>query len=195
MKIIKSKKTKKHIVIVGCLIVLCLYIFLYIFTNFTFPKPDKEYFLMGEWVAAQGAEICVNNCVIWDYNSIVNNKELKSKIEMYVSSDTENVKLFIVESEMVNKTKDTLIIDLTSIHLESNEFSLAVFFPLFQFFNESSMNVELKPGETKKLIMPIPVNKISFSEKKWNSIEERDFYLVTSLFPTKTMIKIELKKQ
>ncbi|MDD5796497.1 MAG: hypothetical protein PUD24_06150 [Oscillospiraceae bacterium] len=149
---------------------------------------------MNEPVDFQGSQAIFTSGKIIYPDEIKKNEELKESVETFVTTDIDNMKIFVVNCTLCNQTEGVLSIDLTSVHLESNEFSLAAFMPLFRNFNDDAMQIELQPNEIKTLTLPIPVNKISFSEKKWKILEERDFYMVDSLYPIKKMVRIDFVK-
>jgi len=94
----------------------------------------------------------------------------------------------------LNPGKQALNIDLTAFHLETGAFSLQFYLPLMKFFNETGMYITLGAGEEKEFKMPVPIVSINFLDYDFNKIENRDYFLVYSLYPEKNMVSIKFDK-
>lgn len=103
------------------------------------------------------------------------------------------LKLMWVTVSFKNDSSESADIDILDIGASTSGWSNI---PDYDFYYkignpERPHHFELKPQEEVRMDLPYLFVKPNFRNGQWEKIEEKDYFLVTSLYPTKHMIKIE----
>ncbi len=196
-----SNATKKPIlhsvrfiaVVITVTIAVCIYIAMVCHVNATYPQNKKTIASLGQALDFQGAQLSVSGAELLDGDSFVNNEEIANALNLDVSRrNPDNHKLVILNAVVSNPGNTTIMLDLTCCHLESNDFSLQLYFPLMLYYNDCGMYVELTAGEQKSLKLPVPLEPEYFTTSAWPNVKNRDYFLVYSLYPEKKMVEIKI---
>lgn len=191
MKKVKISKRKIIITVISVCLV-CVYAYQFISINSTFPQNKKVAYNTNDKVTYyQNTAIKVLNSQIIDKESILKDSGLKKEMEHYYN-DNDNYKLINVEIEISNLNNEDAQVSLEHLHLESVSWSLQPFLPVVLYYNNFGVNISLKGNETKKITLSYPLSENMFSEGGWYKLEQREYYLVYSLYPEKKMVKINL---
>ena len=98
----------------------------------------------------------------------------------------------VVELKLTNLSQEQRQIALYPFILESqtwkNGIHLQAFMEMDSFLSTPTLNPTLEPGQTLSLKLPFVMIKDQFSSKAWTSVKSRDYRLVLSLYPTKTVV-------
>lgn len=92
-----------------------------------------------------------------------------------------------------NKTQERKKFPVTDLNLECVGSAFAI--PMMAIQdpdrNYGSLQVTLKPGESKQLVYPFEIMSNHFTKRQWKNIESRKFWLSYSAYPKKTILYLE----
>lgn len=187
-----KKNRSKCITLLSVLILFTVWCVLFYGINTKFPQSKKQIYNSGDIFSYQEAEIQVIGGKFVSSKEI--DKRLIESLRITDDKDLNGLSLILVDIMIYNPSDDTIRIDLTGLNLESKEFSMQFYMPLIEYYNGTGMTVELEPTEKRQMRLPVPANRNFFNEPQKTILENRDYYLVSSLYPNKTMSKIEFIK-
>lgn len=103
------------------------------------------------------------------------------------------LKLMWVTVSFKNDSSESADIDILDIGASTSGWSNI---PDYDFYYkignpERPHHFELKPQEEVRMDLPYLFVKPNFRNGQWKKIEEKEYFLVTSLYPTKHIIKLE----
>lgn len=185
-------KNKKAKIIISTALVISLiiaYSFMYSNINSLYPQNEKVIYNQNEIFEIQGANARIISSKFINKDEILNDKVLTEALNSnsdYMNED--DFYLALIDMELENVTNNPVTVDLTAFHLESGSFSLQGYYPLMLYYNEYGMYVELKNQETKKLKFVVPISPSQFNNQYSNSILNKEYFLVYSLYPQKLMV-------
>lgn len=187
--------SKKGIaLLLGTLILsLCVYSYLFCSVNSEYPQSKKLVYAESEVFQSQGVDCQIISSRFVETADIVSNEELYADLSKNFSENVEDYKLILLTVQISNQTSEEKEIDLTTFHLESENFSTQFFYPLVLYYNDNSgMMLKLSAGESISYILPAPIHRVAFSETEWEDFNKREFQLVTALYPSKKIVKLVL---
>ena len=159
--------------------------------NTKFPQNTRKIYKSNESFLYQNASLTVKKAEFLSSNEIIRDKDLLGSLEgSYSKPDASDLKLIIVNIELFNSTDDEIEVDLTTLHIESNDFSSQFDMIPMMYLNDCGMYINLKANERKFLKMPVPICESFFSKKAWKNLTNRQYYIVSTLYPQKTMTEI-----
>ena len=91
----------------------------------------------------------------------------------------------------IHKLKnDSTSLDLSQVTFESGAWGNQYDFDLFMYLNPNldSLNLKLSEDETVTVTFPITMLDMQFSEKSWENIDDRQFYIVVQYYPEKRQL-------
>lgn len=183
----KFRNKKTFIIIIICCFV-GLFSVMFYSVNSRFPQGKQVIHKKDSAFLYQNIEFKVTGFSFLNGKDIKNNKEL---MKAFNEPSTSDFKLLLTDVNLHNPTNKDVKVDLTAFHVESNDFSLQLYFPAMIYYNNCGMYVDLKSGERKTLKLPVPLSRSYFTSKAYKTVENRNYYLVYSLYPSKNMIKIK----
>lgn len=190
---VKKKTAKLTLIVSGVALFLLAYISMLCSINAKYPQNKRILHRYGESFSYQGAEVKITNAEFLEKDKIIHNKEIMTALDNPDKSSSEDIKMALVSVDLFNPGKQTIKIDLTAFHLESNDFSLQFYYPLMIYYNHCGMYAELNSGQHVILKLPVPLFKEYFVDSNWDNIKNREYYLVSSLYPEKNMAEITFR--
>ena len=98
----------------------------------------------------------------------------------------EEVKIFLVNVTYFNKTNKSETVDTRPNSIEKTGYSTATEMMLYSLCNQFDLDVTLKSGEEKEVILPYILYKFQFEQGEWEKLEDEVFYISNSRYPVKT---------
>ena len=167
--------------IVGAVILL---IILYAFRVY---KVNSEIRAVKEDMIPFGTEREVTNGVTMKVKgyTVLSKEEAKEKYDYDLEMD-EEVKIILVNVTYFNKTNKSKTVDTRPNSIEKTGYSTATEMMLYSLCNQFDLDVTLKSGEKKEVILPYILYKFQFEQGEWEKLEDKVFYISNSRYPVKT---------
>lgn len=173
-------------------VVLLILIGRFIYMSSKYPSPEVETFQNDEVMQIGNYEITLTNCK-WSDGEVVHQicpgyKLVEIDGEEY-PAEQERVGLAEI---LVRKTgEDNTILDLSEITFESGAWGNQFDLELFSILNPSveGLILDLENEEEIKIVFPITMLDIQFSESAWKNVDERNFYIVLQYYPVKYQLQ------
>ena len=171
----------KKVAIVGAVILLVV---LYAFRVY---KVNSEIRAVKEDIIPFGTEREVSNSVNMKINgyTVLSKEEAKEKYNYDLEMD-EEVKIILVKVTYFNKTNKSKTVDTRPNSIEKTGYSTATEMMFYSLCNQFDLDVTLKAGEKKEVILPYILFKFQFKPNEWEKIEDKEFYISNSRYPVKT---------
>lgn len=171
----------KKQVIIGTVILLVV---LYAFRVY---KVNSEIRAVKEDIIPFGTEREVSNSVNMKINgyTVLSKEEAKEKYNYDLEMD-EEVKIILVNVTYINKTNKSKTVDTRPNSIEKTGYSTATEMMFYSLCNQFDLDVTLKAGEKKEVILPYILFKFQFKPNEWEKIEDKEFYISNSRYPVKT---------
>ena len=159
--------------------------------NLKFPQNIRIIYEQEDEFTSQNAQFKIIDASFLDEHTIREDEGLVKTIDEYSDFlDDGQLNLAIVKLQINNNSKKTINLDLTSFHLESGSFSSQFFYPISLYYSDCGMYLTLEPQEMKEITVGVPISSVHFLDYNSNEIKKRNFYVVSSLYPRKTMVKL-----
>lgn len=184
----KKRLLVKWMVFALLLLLLLFAIVRNLYLNRMYPSPAVETYSRNSIIQLGNYEISLTDWQ-WSDGEIVHEiypgyKLIEIDGEEY---STEKERIGLAEVTVTKTKNDNTKLDLTEIAFESgawgNQFDLELFMKLNPDLD--GLVLEMKAGETKKIMFPITMLDLQFSQKSWHDIDERQFYVVVQYYPVK----------
>lgn len=171
----------KKQVIIGTVILLVV---LYAFRVY---KVNSEIRAVKEDIIPFGTEREVSNSVNMKINgyTVLSKEEAKEKYDYDLGMD-EEVKIILVNVTYFNKTDKSKTVDTRPNSIEKTGYSTATEMMFYSLCNQFDLDVTLKAGEKKEVILPYILFKFQFKQSEWEKLEDEVFYISNSRYPVKT---------
>ena len=171
----------KKRVIIGTVILLVV---LYAFRVY---KVNSEIRAVKEDIIPFGTEREVSNSVNMKINgyTVLSKEEAKEKYNYDLEMD-EEVKIILVNVTYFNKTDKSKTVDTRPNSIEKTGYSTATEMMFYSLCNQFDLDVTLKAGEKKEVILPYILFKFQFKQSEWEKLEDEVFYISNSRYPVKT---------
>ena len=171
----------KKQVIIGTVILLVV---LYAFRVY---KVNSEIRAVKEDIIPFGTEREVSNNVNMKINgyTVLSKEEAKEKYNYDLEMD-EEVKIILVNVTYFNKTDKSKTVDTRPNSIEKTGYSTATEMMFYSLCNQFDLDVTLKAGEKKEVILPYILFKFQFKQREWEKLEDEVFYISNSRYPVKT---------
>ena len=171
----------KKQIIIGTVI---LFVVLYAFRVY---KVNSEIRAVKEDIIPFGTEREVNNSVNMKINgyTVLSKEEAREKYNYDLEMD-EEVKIILVNVTYFNKTDKSKTVDTRPNSIEKTGYSTATEMMFYSLCNQFDLDVTLKAGEKKEVILPYILFKFQFKQSEWDKLEDEVFYISDSRYPVKT---------
>lgn len=175
------------------LALLCLGILIarFVYINYKFPSPRVNTCQRNETVTLGNYEIAVTD-YIWGDDRLLQ-EMVPDFNDYYEASSPDDVRIAFVTLTVTKQTDDETLLDLTSLYFESgawgNQFDMELFYRLNP--EADSLYLDLAPGETRNVTIPMNMTRDHFRSSTWNKIDDRNFYLVLQYYPIKYQIQLQ----
>lgn len=185
---------KKHLrlkAFFSLLSAVCLvgtYLIMFYNVNNKYLQNTRVIIEENEPFAVQNAQVTVTKVGMFDKNDVKKYDDVAQCLTEDDYMSEENFNLVLIDVSAKNTTDKKIKLDLTSFHLESGAYSSQFYYPLFFYYNYT--NTEIKSNEEKTFTLPYLITKYDFLDYDWEKVKNREYYLVSSLYPQKTMFKV-----
>ena len=171
----------KKRVIIGAVILLV------VLHAFRVYKVNSEIRAVKEVIIPFGTEREVSNNVNMKINgyTVLSKEEAKEKYNYDLEMD-EEVKIILVNVTYFNKTDKSKTVDTRPNSIEKTGYSTATEMMFYSLCNQFDLDVTLKAGEKKEVILPYILFKFQFKQSEWDKLEDEVFYISDSRYPVKT---------
>ena len=171
----------KKRVIIGAVILLV------VLHAFRVYKVNSEIRAVKEVIIPFGTEREVSNNVNMKINgyTVLSKEEAKEKYNYDLDMDAE-VKIILVNVTYFNKTNKSKTVDTRPNSIEKTGYSTATEMMFYSLCNQFDLDVTLKAGEKKEVILPYILFKFQFKQREWEKLEDEVFYISNSRYPVKT---------
>jgi hypothetical protein len=171
----------KKRVIIGAVILLV------VLHAFRVYKVNSEIRAVKEVIIPFGTEREVSNNVNMKINgyTVLSKEEAKEKYNYDLEMD-EEVKIILVNVTYFNKTNKSKTVDTRPNSIEKTGYSTATEMMFYSLCNQFDLDVTLKAGEKKEVILPYILFKFQFKQREWEKLEDEVFYISNSRYPVKT---------
>jgi hypothetical protein len=171
----------KKRVIIGAVILLV------VLHAFRVYKVNSEIRAVKEVIIPFGTEREVSNNVNMKINgyTVLSKEEAKEKYNYDLEMD-EEVKIILVNVTYFNKTNKSKTVDTRPNSIEKTGYSTATEMMFYSLCNQFDLDVILKAGEKKEVILPYILFKFQFKQREWEKLEDEVFYISNSRYPVKT---------
>lgn len=189
----QKDSSKKQLMVRIAVFLLLLIVFMFamgrmLYLNRKYPSPAVKTYSPNSIIELGNYEISLTDWQ-WSDGKIVHEIYPGYKlIEMDGKEyPTEKERVGLVEITVTKTKADNTKLDLTEITFESgawgNQFDLELFVKLNPDLD--GLVLDMEAGETKKIVFPMTMLDVQFSEKSWRHIDERQFYVVVQYYPVK----------
>ena len=171
---------KKRVIIGAVILLVVLY-------AFRVYKVNSETRAVKEVIIPFGTEREVSNSVNMKINgyTVLSKEEAKEKYNYDLEMD-EEVKIILVNVTYFNKTNKSKTVDTRPNSIEKTGYSTATEMMFYSLCNQFDLDVTLKAGEKKEVILPYILFKFQFKQSEWEKLEDEVFYISNSRYPVKT---------
>lgn len=191
----KTSKIKIIVALILACSILVIYFIMFCNINSIYPQNKRTVYEYGDTFVTQNAEFTITNSD-WLYKEdIEKDAELVEVLDPNAGYLTEeDLNLALMEMVVKNPTNETIQVDLTAFHFESEAYSMQFYYPLMLYYNDCGMYIELAQGEEKTITVPCPVAPSSFLYYNLEELKSRDYYFVCSLYPEKIMAEVKFNE-
>ncbi len=184
-------KRKTYILILLCVLLSVIVAKIYLL-NKKYPNPIEEPYIIGETITDEIFSVTLNRMEIIDGNELA--KRCPEEIVGYHSDGTpyqgNEIRVLLAEISVEKLKNVTDTFDFSVFMCESNAFGNGVNPSIFMKLNPgvSIQREQINYKEARKVTLPFTMIQEQFRYKKqWERIEEREFFVVYSLYPVKKM--------
>lgn len=159
----------------------------YIRINRKYPAPSVERIKAGQEVEIQdGVFLTVTG---WE---ILPEEEREALYEKRGEQPVMDAELRKVSVTLENRTDEAKRCDLTSLNLETFGCSASVnsFLGSADMETYGSVMPELEPGQKEESAYLFEIFRYQFTDRKWEEIDSREFWLTFSSYPVKTILEL-----
>lgn len=188
-KAIKINKKKIIFIIMFILIGIAI-VSRYIYINNKYPSPIVEEHKLNEEVEYNGVKITAKEF------KILNDKELE-KMNLPDNTfskeyDEGKMKVLLVKLNVKNDSNEVKNIESYMFSISTLQWCTGPDMKVFNVINgdNSTMNLNLKPGEEATNDYPYVIVADSFTDKFWSNLENEKFKLVLNLYPINKSINL-----
>ena len=155
--------------------------------NMRYPSPIDTPTEIGETTSYFGVEMTCTGKSIDSIKNTCAKYGMEIPLEYYqygMNLDDLNIcNIFITFQNNSSETQSTYPY---FFHLVSGVWENTIGPELYRGFNNTDqLKIELEPGETKTIVLPIQMERMFFTDKEWNSIESQEFQLLFTVYPFK----------
>ena len=168
-------------------VIIGVVILLVVLHAFRVYKVNSEIRAVKEVIIPFGTEREVSNNVNMKINgyTVLSKEEAKEKYNYDLEMD-EEVKIILVNVTYFNKTNKSKTVDTRPNSIEKTGYSTATEMMFYSLCNQFDLDVTLKAGEKKEVILPYILFKFQFKQREWEKLEDEVFYISNSRYPVKT---------
>lgn len=192
----KNKKIKTVLISSLIIAALVLSIVRIYHINQQYPNPKVVNHALNESIRGGDTSLTVQNSELIDGNQL---KKLVPEYQEEVINDDgsqlsgEQMRFLLVYIKLTNHTDETQMISLAQINATSLIWTNGIIYDLFVFLNPNKGNpiqIELSPNQEMEVVLPYGLYSLQFKSEDWQNIDNQQFTLVLSRYPTKHIVKL-----
>ncbi len=166
-------------------VIIITYVMMVIKVNAKIVTPEDTIYNIGEeWVVS--GVTCNVKAAKW-----YSKEEIEDKYPTFDTGFAEaDYKVVMLTIEAANNTDEEKTCALNEYNLETEGISNGISNLLTQCMPDSGLGMYLEPGEKKTAVVPYVFFDFWFNSNEWKSVEDREFRLVTNLYPDKVYVKV-----
>lgn len=182
--------SKKRVALFFIIVLVGAFCFSFFTVNAKFPPGKEIIHPFGERISYKNMEFQVKRTEILDYDQFAENEELIHALQgpNPEGEDVQNTKIVLITAEFYNPTDQPQKLDLTPFWLEAGNFSSQADDSLILYYNPSGLILNKK--EKRIIKLPVPLKTVFFTGSEWETVKDRKFSLVYTLYPEKNIVKI-----
>lgn len=168
-------------------VVIGLFILLIAFYIYRVYKVNTEFESVKEKIIPFGQETEISEGISMKVNKyrMISGKEASKYYDYDYNPNIRDI-IILVNVTYYNNTKESKIVDTRPAYIEKTGFSTATEMMLYKSCNSFGLDVELKAGEKKNVILPYILYEFQFKRDEWEKIDKEVFYISNSRYPIKT---------
>lgn len=186
-----TKKSKLAIGICG-VVLAALVIWRIYYINTKYPQAEVVAYNMLDEFEFNELEFTVTDYQIFDADQVIDGfvSEVTDSDGNPLSND--QCKFLVVEMTIVNHTGKEITVPLYSLLAESGGWANGISSNAFKSLNESleQPTVKLLSGKSCEVNVPFAMYSTQFKDKDWNKIDQREYKIVFSTYPVKTVVEL-----
>lgn len=183
-------KQKSKYTLIGAIFLILILVLTYSVcfyrVNKKYPQTKTRIYTANEPVRENGIEYTVLG------SRFYTNKELRSLPHFPKESYENGEKLITVEVKVKNVSDKPIEMEGDLLRMESVAWGNGVDMGARQYFNEADDvgYFEIQPGEERQYVLPYTMIKEMFHKGEWKKAEDREYYLVISVYPERKIIRV-----
>ena len=164
--------------------------------NQKYPNPKIITYNQEEEIKGGDITVTIQKSQLLSYEQL---KEIAPEYQNNVTNtdgtslDKSQTKTLLLELKIVNTSDEEQTMSVANFIAQSSAWSNGWDYDLFlQMNNGESPNVNLLPYEEKVIKIGYNMYDFQFKDNDWKFVNEREFYIIVSVYPVKNMIKLSL---
>lgn len=188
----QTRKRKIAIIAVSIGVFAFIFCLRYNYINTKYPNPISKEYLINETFTYQGVEMLLSNFQLTDYDEFLEDYNLDPH-QMNIDIKGLKQKNVVVTLHVKNSSDAKKEINAGELMLLETD-GWVGYTDLMDSFrllnNGKTAMIVLNPGEEDSLRFSYCLYDISFNESDFNNLEKSVFRMVLSLYPQKTIVKL-----
>lgn len=182
--VIRKKEIIVRLVLVVAVIVLfSLFIWRYTVINKLYSDTvKKQYQVMESGFFQDNVEMKVV-----DYQWMDRKKLIAEYGECEKEFENQDLRTLFVTVNFRNTGSKEACVESYNCYLETQGYANGISREVFLNCNKSDIMFSLSGGEQITLLLPFTIFEEQFTAREWKEIEKRKFYIISSLYPVKTI--------
>lgn len=181
-----AKKTVFHCIISGIMLIMIIIIGILIYHRNSRFQQVKIY----EYTSEKGGKRADGVEIDKITGYLLEQKEIEEQYGKDVAGEYEDGKLLVVQCNIKNTSEDECNLAMYQFELETTGWSTAIAADLMK---ENEMSDTVEPNEEKEVTLLYSLFDVSFTDKQWEQIEKKEFFLTQYNYPDKWKWKVEIE--
>lgn len=190
-------KKRKTVIIVAVVLLAAVWAFFVVRVSLYYKRDDPVVYQMGE--EAPLPETYAQNVTMRVDEAHFFSNEAYDELKI-PGMDEENhdlAKCILITLTLTNHGSEDQVVDLTPMQPESRAWTNGINMHWFKSMVSEEEQGTLYPtvpaGESVRINLPFNINEIHFQSKEWDTVTEREYSLVFSLYPRKESILLRMQ--
>lgn len=157
--------------------------------NRRYPPAEEERIPVGDAVLFQGASFTVTRAEWVEIGSLPKDDPMRVAVGEEFGYPAKESRALVITFMLANGGSTPIDVDLSTVNVESGN-SSAPISQVSAIFGSGIVYHHLEAGESKEIIILQTFYRDHYTSREWKTLKDRQFYFVTSLYPTKQMVLI-----
>lgn len=179
----------KKIMLLLLIMVLCCAGYQIYWLNTRYPSPKVQTGGLGDFVQAGSYQITFSD---WQWSDGTLLQERCPEFCFLLDEDgnaypVHHERVGLVTLTVMKTEEDQSVLDLTSFSFESGAWGNQFDMELLYLLNPQleGLRLCLEQGESREIVFPLTTSNQQFTERDWERIDDRQFYMVLQYYPEK----------